>query len=74
MSCTLTWLHPVGGNILWSVCQIRVGPQRSVERLDLMQREVQHCISGGVVEVYPIDLAAGIKPARSAGGQSSVSN
>ncbi len=40
--CTLTWLHSVGDHVLWSVHDIHIGPQRSVEGLDLMQGEVQH--------------------------------
>lgn len=55
--CTLTWLHPIGDHVLRSVHDVHVGLQCSVEGLDLMYRQVQHRVSGGVIVVDLHDSA-----------------
>lgn len=51
MLLSLTWVHLVGHNVLGPVGDVRDGPQRSVEGLHLLQRDVQHRVPGGVVQV-----------------------
>lgn len=52
----LTWLHGVGDHVLWSVHYVHIGLQGPVEGLNLMQGDVQHRVSGGVVVVYFADV------------------
>lgn len=51
MALSLTWIHLVGHHVLWPVGDVCDGSQRSVERLHLLQRDVQHRVPGGVVQV-----------------------
>lgn len=67
-SCTLTWLHLVHDHVLWPVGDVRDGPERSVEGLHLIQRDVQHRVPGGVVQVDLQEAAIFINAATEGGG------
>lgn len=62
MLLSLTWIHLVGHNALGPVGDVRDGPQRSVERLHLLQWDVQHRVSGGIVQVDLLQPAVIIDP------------
>lgn len=62
MLLSLTWIHLVGHDALGPVGDVRDGPQRSVERLHLLQWDVQHRVSGGIVQVDLLQPAVIIDP------------
>lgn len=62
MLLSLTWIHLVGHHALGPVGDVCEGPQRSVERLHLLQWDVQHRVSGGIVQVDLLQPAVIIDP------------
>lgn len=66
---SLTCRQPVGHRVLRPTKEVHEGPQSPVEGLDPVHREVQHRVSGGVVEVYPQDAALGVHSAQRGRGR-----